>query len=142
MTELNESKRIIKFRCWDKGNRKMIYLDDLTVFQSNEGDYKYGNQCQIGNIYGKNGLGFHDDFMEGGKGVDELDIELMQFTGFRDKKEKQIYEGDRVTDGVQEFEITFKFGTFLVGSTPIWNFTKDTELEIVGNIHEIETSSA
>jgi len=66
--------REIKFRVWDKDNQKMWDRIDLNFCM------KYG-QIYIDNDYIKE-LGISKN------------VELMQYTGLKDKNGKEIYEGD------------------------------------------------
>ena len=68
--------REIKFRVWDKDNQKMWDRIDLNFCM------KYG-QIYIDNDYIKE-LGISKN------------VELMQYTGSKDKNGKEIYEGDIV----------------------------------------------
>ena len=115
--------REIKFRAWHKEEKIMgevLGIDILhkEIFFSNEDADCYG----------------HTDFK---------DIELMQYTGLKDKNGKEIYEGDIVIHYSKMHKIIFNAeeARFVLRDdefeleTPFTN-NNNKRMEIVGNIYE------
>jgi len=119
--------REIKFRVWDKDNQKMWDRIDLNFCM------KYG-QIYIDNDYIKE-LGISKN------------VELMQYTGLKDKNGKKIYEGDILAaPHTYNIEIIYKNGGFLmeffddIGEKCEYHLNKELieqdDLEIIGNKYE------
>lgn len=108
--------REIKFRAYHKPSETMIEVYDLAL--------------RIGVINQGN------DYMP------FSEIELMQYTGLRDKNGKEIYEGD-VVKGLYRDEtgvVGYEFSSFHVtdqdGDNLLFDKQMLTEIEIIGNIYD------
>ncbi len=112
-------EREIKFRAWN--NDLKLYSKPFTLKSS------------ILNFTDNNGLGVMKSFS------DEI---IEQFTGLKDKKGKEIYEGDIVEHSMGGLKgvISFFEGSFIAGkaitSNSLINFNAPKYLEVIGNIHE------
>ena len=117
--------REIKFRAWDtkplEGKSKMIYgIDNIKDFYE--------------------GIVLFDELLNP-KEAGAPEIEIMQFTGIKDKNGKEIYEGDIVLfdQYITKFEIVFFKGCYFLENNNTCfgiNICKETRIEVIGNIKE------
>jgi len=117
-----EKKREIKFRAWDKRKKEMFYDWCIDPDGGWFGDFGEGSE-DIALKYYKNG-----------------EIEVMQYTGLKDKNGKEIYEGDIVQVNGRNQEVFFKDGYFGWGQQHTGTYSFDPfeseEIEVIGNIYE------
>lgn len=120
--------REIKFRAWDKEKKRMCRV--LSVGTNDDGTAalltlwaSFGQVDAVGDGYPKR-------------------FELMQYIGLKDKKGKEIYEGDRVIETDEHGNtdsgiIGFRSGAFVIDWGKTFKFLDDTDsFEITGNIYE------
>ena len=115
--------REIKFRAWLKEERKMVNVETLFIGI---------NRLCFGNS--KTEDLFFRDFEE---------VELMQYTGVKDKNNREIYEGDIVILNDAEEEnrciVKYKYGSYILVDGDLREDLSNVEakfLEVVGNIYE------
>lgn len=100
--------REIRFRAWDKTGKIMFKWGDI---QSNP---------------------------DGLTNPRKYDLELMQFTGLKDKHGKEIYEADLITDGIRTGEVEFntEIGAFSWLGGEEWGMIEYESVEVIGNVRE------
>jgi len=124
--------REIKFRAWLKEDKKMVNVETMDFTDKS---IQYLKKSEIINAYI---LRRESD-----------DVELMQYTGLKDKNGKEIYEGDIVLIKLDETStwhktvVGFKKGAFIAslidGEDYIYIFNRgfdNNDFEVIGNIYE------
>lgn len=127
--------RDIKFRLWSKIGKKFIETDnpDLDFVINNNGylysiEYCYGETCIL----------------------PQMDTEVLQFTGLKDRNGKEIYEGDILKynfpyDGrlkhvspvkFLETEASFGIKDRYGNEIPLYTISANNYFEVIGNIYE------
>ena len=125
--------RKIKYRAWLKEEKKMVNVETIDFTDKS---MQYLEKNEIIDAYLLRRIIFDD-------------VELMQYTGIKDKIGKEIYEGDIVliridkTNILHKTVVKFKHGAFIadiIGDNDYiylfhFGFNKD-DFEVVGNIYE------
>lgn len=129
--------REIKFRAWDKKEKKMVLAVTLFLEENNYIEFytgEYSTDMEIGERT------YHR------KALEESEYELMQFTGLKDKNGKEIYEGDIVKShngriwevkiGMYQYLDQYPcIGVYAEGENCQYPMG-DGNWEIIGNIYE------
>ena len=116
-----------KMKAWLKKENKMVAIIGIDL------NYQYIRYTDDGNL-------FKDDY----KIADFKDIELLQFTGTKDKGGQELYEADVIlfNDGIDDIYGLISYdddeGTYRVSYENITEHLSEREgdFEIVGNIFE------
>lgn len=119
--------RTIKFRAVFKGDNDKWEEDRKMMFYQQEID------CDLKFVYRDFMYDFDIPFLD-------TNWILMQYTGFKDKNGKEIYEGDLCrADSGETTEVLFEQGCFFVRRIQVDNelaLMIDNSLEVIGNIYE------
>ena len=125
---------IPRFRAWDKIHKTMYEADDIIAI-----NFEDKSIC-VQTIYFEQGLPDSRDLDY----YDFDDVVLMQSTGFKDKNEREIFEGDIIdsTDGFLTGVVEFReyLGMFVSELVEYSNFERlcnvATSRKAIGNIWE------
>lgn len=118
--------RAIKFRAW--WIEKKVMLHEVHEFYDTLGDTRHGNVYEPESSFGEV-LDKPDKYI------------VMQYTGLKDKNDKEIYEGDIVVlhGAYGTFhEIVFENAQFIAkgSNRTLAGDVRNSELEVIGNIYE------
>lgn len=109
------NNRIIKFRAWDKKEKKMIEVQEMY--------FNWKEEWVVVEGY-----------------IDLQDFELMQYTGINDKSGKEIYENDIIeTKGyvtVVRYEAPKFCCRYDKGKAEMMDFDPFEECEVIGNVYQ------
>ena len=119
--------RDIKFRAWDKQTKRLFQVQALQFYGANN----TVDACWT------NGVDFDGESTLGEPELNNLhNLELMQYTGLKDKNGVEIYEGDIVKLNIPTYKTFTKvihtlYDAFVLES----NVESNDYIEILGNIH-------
>lgn len=110
-------KRELKFLAWHKKNKKIYRIASISI--QNESVF----------LINENNKKFHAFFDE---------IELLEYTGLKDKNGKEIYEGDILPNSHQKnCVVIFENGGFIAKGKGFYIVPQHfQECEVIGNIYE------
>ena len=126
--------RELKFRIWIKDEKR--YYDE-----SDEESYMIvpnGNVTYTSEAYEEDDVWFNDTTSA------TNDVIVEQYTGLKDKNDKEIYEGDVVNIQGIKYYVDFEHGGFWFNNDnlkwkanrPFTHFQEINDTEVIGNVHE------
>jgi uncharacterized phage protein (TIGR01671 family) len=130
--------REIKFRAWDLYNNRMV--ENPYIFEKATKHNNNGNDLNPSFI-------FYEDWRDIDDGISRP-CHIMQYTGLKDLKDIEIYEGDIIkSNSKTNFKVVFGDGSnkydyingwILIGiqSSIQWLLSAEGKYEIIGNIYQ------
>ena len=113
--------REIKFRAWIKEEKRMV---EVEIVDTRAKIISYVEKSKITNGYYLRSMNYDE-------------IELMQYTGKKDKNSKEIYEGDIVVNSDGDFGyVFFRDGVYNVRHDVYTGYLFSWDYEIKGNIYK------
>lgn len=133
--------RELKFRAWDKKQKKMIAFDLASIY-GYEGTYGIGGEVS-GVILPdeRTPLNFNSGYGMGGANED---LEIMQYTGLKDKNGVEIYEGDILSKDGRHYPVVYTCNEFSIQDYDNGDYYHGEDnayhdwesFEVIGNIYE------
>ena len=121
--------RPIKFRAYLKDINKMVEVNEINWYENSDDK---GNISSI-RYAGETKYAHH--YFE----FDPNDVVLMQYTGYKDMKDREVYEGDIVRYYDDIYEVKWMWAGFYIHSLQD-GFdelaTNENFVEVIGNIYE------
>lgn len=127
--------REIKFRAWDKNTKKMSKPFNIYAFNAYDGEY-------VDNSYfstEKNEENSEAEYFEVADENIMHELEIMQYTGLKDKNGKEIYEDDVLLCHGKSGDVTdrviFDKGKFTTNKGWVLDWSNE-HYEVIGNVYE------
>lgn len=124
--------REIRFRAWNKAKKEMVEVDELRYFPDDE------NNLKLEHIW----FTFNNSLTRQMRKPDE--VELLEFTGLKDRDGKEIYEGDILENRLGTGLIEWKDNGFWMKLIKCedeedkqfhWDFSMEEPNKVIGNIY-------
>ena len=122
--------RPLKFRAYLKDINKMVEVNEINWYEN------FGEKGNISSIRYAGETKYAHHYFE----FDPNDVILMQYTGYKDMKGREVYEGDIVRYYDDRYEVKWIWAGFYLRSIQDDGFdelaTTENFIEVIGNIYE------